>query len=387
MDFSFNEDQQLIAETANTFLASVSGSAEVRTAMQTSAGYDHSVWQKITEEMGWHLTHIPEEQNGLGLGFVELCILHEQAGKYLLCAPFFSSTALAVNALRCAGSQAAQSILAEAAVSNQLLTLAYCSDQRMLPGQGVLDNLGCRFQKTESGYQLSGTCHYVVDGHSATTILVAARFENQVGLFAVSSSASGLSCVPTPTMDQTRKLARLDLVDVEVSLDQCLCIDDGEVLANTLSLACIALAAEQAGVAERSLDLAVTYMGERKQFGRVIGGFQSLKHKAADMLNKIEAARSAAYYAACVADEFLSQGGLADELHEAASIAKSYSCDAAFYCAGTSLQLHGGVGFTWEYDVHLYLKRAKASQLALGDSAWHRERLATVLLGPAGGEK
>ena len=385
MDFSFNEDQQLISETASTFLASVSDSAAVRAAMETPLGYDSNLWQRITGEMGWQLTHIPEQQNGLGLGYVEFCILHEQAGKHLLCAPFLSSTALAVSALLCASTQAAKSLLAENSLNNELLTLAYASNQRMLPSQDVVDSLGCSYVKNANGYQLNGTCHYVIDGHSAEKILVAARSDRNVALFVISADAIGLSRNRTPTMDQTRKLARLDLRDLEVEHDQCLVVDDGQVLSDTLALACIALAAEQTGVAERCLDLAVTYMGERKQFGRVIGGFQALKHKAADMLNKIEAARSATYYAACIADEFLSGGSLAGELHEAASIAKSYSCDAAFYCAGSSLQLHGGVGFTWEYDVHLYFKRAKASQLAFGDSAWHRERIATLLLDNAGG--
>ena len=148
-----------------------------------------------------------------------------------------------------------------------------------------------------------------------------------------------------------------------------------------LALASIALAAEQMGVADKSLSLTVDYIAERQQFGRPVGGFQAVKHKAADMMNKAEAARSAVYYAACIADEFLIGKPLGGELLEAASIAKSYCCDAAFFNAGTALQLHGGVGVTWEYDVHLFLKRAKAAQVSFGDSVWHKERVAEIVLG------
>ena len=376
MNFSFNEDQHLIAETAETFLSDVSTSGAVRAAMATEQGFDAQLWRRISEEMGWQLTHIPEQHDGLGLGYVELCILLERMGQNLLCSPFFSTACLGINALLVAGTEKQQLDLERIASGESRYTMAYCD-------AGGLQ-LGVKYTDSSDGLRLNGSCHYVVDGHTADTLIVAAEQENgDVTLFVVPADTHGVRRLYTPSLDQTRKLAQITFENVQLESNAVMRAagEARPLLGNVLSLACIGLAAEQLGVADRALAMTIDYVSERRQFGRAVGSFQSMKHKAADMMNKTEAARSAVYYAACVADEYLLGNPIGSELHEAASIAKAYCCDAAFFNAGSAMQMHGGVGFTWEYDVHLYFKRAKSAQLSFYDSAWHRERIASLLLG------
>jgi len=227
---------------------------------------------------------------------------------------------------------------------------------------------------------LSGRKSFVVDGHSADLVLIAARAPASQGtagidLYLVPASTPGFTPRVLGTMDETRRLAEITLDDVRVPRTARLGAGAAgwDTLATTLALATVALAAEQVGGAERCVELAVAYAGERVQFGRPIGSFQAIKHKCADMLVRVEAARSASYYAACTADE------CGPELAIAASLAKAYCSDAYFRCAADCLQIHGGVGFTWEYDVHLYFKRAQSSGALLGDAAHHRELVARHL--------
>jgi alkylation response protein AidB-like acyl-CoA dehydrogenase len=209
----------------------------------------------------------------------------------------------------------------------------------------------------------------VLDGHTASLILVAARAGDGIGLFAVEGSASGLTRTPLSTMDQTRKQARLELSGVPARLIGS--EGDGwRILGKTLDLAAIALAAEQVGGAQLCLEMAVQYAKDRVQFGRPIGSFQAIKHKCADMLLEVESAKSAAYYAGWAAAEDN------DEVPVVASLAKAYCSDAYFHAAAENIQIHGGIGFTWEHDAHLYFKRAKSSELLFGDPAYHRELLA-----------
>ena len=219
---------------------------------------------------------------------------------------------------------------------------------------------------------LNGTKRFVIDGHIANLILVAARTDAGLSLFAVEGDASGLTRTSLSTMDQTRKQAELVFADTPATLIGT----DGSAaagLTKTLQLAAVALAAEQVGGAQRCLENAVAYAKERIQFGRPIGSFQAIKHKCADILLEVESAKSAAYYAGWAAAEDN------DELPIVASLAKSYCSDAYFHAAGENIQIHGGIGFTWEHHAHLYFKRAKSSELLLGDPAYHREILATQL--------
>jgi len=384
MEFAFTEEQEMIRETAAAFLAEVSDSAAIRSAMATEQGYDAALWQRICKEMYWQAIHVPEACGGMGLGYVELVAMMEQMGRFLLCSPFFATVCLAGNALRVAGSEEQQAHwLGKLCEGELTATLAFNGGVSRWDAEAVT----ATWRREGTGYVLNGDYRYVVDGHTAGLLVVAARAEGSRGadgisLFLVPAQTEGVARQWLPTMDQARKQAAVQLHDVTVQADALLG-EEGQgwqALADTIDLATIALAAEQVGGCQQLLDMTVAYTSERVQFNRTIASYQAVKHKAADMMLKTEVARSAIYYAACVAQEALEGGALASELAEAASVAKSYCSDAYFSIAGDALQLFGGVGFTWEYDVHLYFKRAKSSEHLLGNGAQHRERLAGALL-------
>ena len=383
MDFKFTEEQAMIRDTAQAFLAEVSTSTAVREAMVTELGYDRELWQRICEEMFWQAIHIPEEHGGMGLGYVELLAMLEQMGRYLLCSPFYATVCFGVNALRVAGSEAQQAQYLPQIVAGATATLAYTDAS----GRWDAGAVSATCVAEGENVSLNGRYRYVPDGHSADLLIVAAREPGSQGaagisLFVLPAETAGVNRRWLPTMDQTRRLAEVELN--EVVLDASARLGEagqaGAPLQRIIDLATIAIAADQVGGAQQSLDISVAYMQERVQFGRVIASYQALKHKAADMMLKAEASRSALYYAACIADEAFSGGALADELPEAASIAKAYCSDAYFFNAGCGIQLHGGVGITEEYDIQLYFKRAKSTESFLGNGAWHRERLAKQLL-------
>jgi len=391
MEFRFNEEQQMIRDTAAAFLAEVSDSAAIRRAMATEQGYEDTVWARIVGDMYWQALHIPEQYGGLGLGYVELVALFEQMGRYLLCSPFLSTVAFATNALLVAANGEQKNTWLPQIASGELTgTLAYISPGGSNGPQAV--QAIC--EKTAHGYTLNGTLRYVLDGHTAGLLIVAARTKNSSGeqgisLFAVPANTAGITRTWLPTMDQTRKQAEIVLQNVAVPSDALLGSEGAAwpQLQKVLQLAQIAIAAEQMGGAQQALDISVEYTKGRYQFNRPIASFQGIKHKAADMMVKAESARSAAYYAACVAQEALAiavggdgDAALAAELSEAAAIAKAYCSDAFFFNAGSGIQMHGGVGFTWEYDIQLYFKRAKSTETLLGNAVWHREQLAKMLL-------
>ncbi|WP_044871734.1 acyl-CoA dehydrogenase family protein [Pseudomonas sp. LFM046] len=382
MEFAFSDEQEMIRESAESFLADVSDSAAVRAAMATELGHDPELWQRLCSEMVWPAIHIPEQYGGLGLGFVELAILLEQMGRRLFCSPFFASACLATPALLLGGSEEQKARwLPQLADGSLTATLAFASTN----GNG-LDAVQASFRAEGEGFVIDGTLRQVVDGHSAGLLVVAARGRDGIGLFVLPADTPGISRRLTPTMDQTRKLAEVQFDQVFVTADARLGTagQGGELLDKVLQLACVALAAEQTGGAQQSLDLTLAYTAERQQFGRPIASFQAIKHRAADMMLEVECARSAAWYAACVAEEVLAGNGdenVAAELPLAAALAKSRCSEAFFQCAAESIQLHGGVGFTWEYDPHLYFKRARASEALFGAPSWHRERIAAALLG------
>jgi len=382
MQFRFTDEQQMIRDTAAGFFADHSTSAAVREAMESEIGYDPKLWQQMCQELFLHGITIPEAAGGMGLGYVELVAVMEQMGRYLACTPYFSTVCLAVPALQRVATAAQAAPWLERILGGQTAALAWIGREQ----QGCAA-VSAEYERTEAGYRLSGEYRFVVDGHSADLLVLAARSAGTRGpegisLFAVDAAAAGIERHWTPTLDQTRHLAQIQVTNLVLPADACLGTDGaaGAALEEVLALATIALAAEQMGGAQQVQDLAVDYTRERQQFGRPVAGFQAIKHKAADMMLRTEVARSACYYAACVADDAWGGGPLATELAEAAAIAKSYCSNAYFRNAGEALQMHGGVGFTWEYDVHLYFKRAKASELMLGTAAEHRETLAALLL-------
>ena len=382
MDFRFTEEQQMIRDTAESFFTDCSTSAAVREAMVTENGYNAQLWQQICNDLYLHAITLPEALGGMGLGYVELVSVMEQMGRYLVCAPYFSTVCQALPALQLAATEAQSTPWLERILSGETAALAWIGHEQ--PG---CDAVTARFTETGGGYCLTGDYQLVVDGHSADMLVLAARREGSSGrdgisLFVVDAATAGVERQWTPTLDQTRHLGVIRVDNLQLSADACLgeAGQSGAVLEQVLQLATVALAAEQMGAAQQVQDLAVAYTKEREQFGRPVAGFQAIKHKAADMMLRTEVSRSACYYAACIADEAWRGGALADELPEAAAIAKSYCSDACFRNAGEALQMHGGVGFTWEYDIHLYFKRAKSSELMLGSASEHREAVAALLL-------
>lgn len=384
MEFAFTEEQEMIRDTTAAFLSEVSDSAAVRRAMDTEKGYEPELWNRICSEMYWQAIHVPEAHGGMGLGYVELVAMMEQMGRSLLCAPFFSTVCLAGNALRVAGSESQQAHwLAKLCEGVLTATLAFNGGSSRWDAESIT----ATWRDEGDGYVLNGDYRYVIDGHTADLLIVAARAEGTTGaegvsLFLLPAATNGVSRQWLPTMDQARKQAAVQLKNVSLTADAVMG-DPGQAwrsLSTVIDLASIALAAEQVGGCQQLLDMTVAYTSERVQFNRTIASYQAVKHKAADMMLRVEVARSAIYYAACVAQEALEGGPLSLELSEAASVAKSYCSDAYFAVAGDALQLFGGVGFTWEYDVHLYLKRAKSSEHFLGNGVFHRERLARMLL-------
>jgi alkylation response protein AidB-like acyl-CoA dehydrogenase len=369
MNFAFSEEQEELRRITRQFLESKSPETEVRRLMDTTDGYDPAVWAQMAGELGLQSLTIPEEYGGQGYTYVELTVVLEEMGRALLAAPFFSTVALATNTILHSGDeQAKKDLLPGIASGETIATLAFTEPN------GRWDTTGIEATATRSGdgWTIDGTKMFVLDGHVANLILVAARTGDGISLFRVEGDAEGLTRTPLATMDQTRKQAKLEFSGTPATL---LGEENGgeAVLRRVLDLAAVALAAEQVGGAQKVLDMSVQYAKDRVQFGRPIGSFQAIKHKCADMLLEVESAKSAAYYAAWCAAE------LNDELPEVACLAKAYCSEAYFHSAAENIQIHGGIGFTWEHPAHLYFKRAKSSELLFGDPTYHRELLAQRL--------
>ena len=366
MNFAFSEEQEELRRSVRRFLEDKSPMTEVRRLMETTEGFDRAVWDQMANQLGLQALAIPEEYGGAGFGYVELIVVFEEMGAALLCAPYFATVALGANALLSSGDEGAKKDLLPGIASGETIaTLAFTEDT------GRWDADGITLVATGSGgeWKLDGHKMFVVDGNNANLVLVAGRTDKGVSLFAVEGAAAGMTATPLATMDQTRKQARIEFASTPARLVG----EEGgaaPVLSRTLDLAAVALAAEQVGGAQRCLDMSVDYAKTRIQFGRPIGSFQAIKHKCADMLLEVESAKSAAYYAGWAAAED------SEELPVVASLAKSYCSEAYFHAAAENIQIHGGIGFTWEHDAHLYFKRAKSSELMLGDPSYHRELLA-----------
>jgi alkylation response protein AidB-like acyl-CoA dehydrogenase len=374
LNFAFTEEQLELREMARAFLAEHSGGEQIRAAMATEVGYDEKVWTQLAQELGWTAVAIPEAYGGLGLTSIELIALVEVMGESLLCAPFLSSICLASSAiLETARDEQKETLLS--GIAEATTRGALCVTERN--GRVGPDGIEATVRREGADYVLSGAKHFVVDGHTASLLLIAARQGGSQGadgvsLFAVPAETGGVLSKAAPTMDATRRLASIELNEVRVGPDALLGQegDAWPALDRAHQHAAVALAAEQVGGAQRCLDMAVEYSQEREQYGRPIGSFQALKHKMANMMIAVEAARSAVYYAACAAAE------RTENLCAVSSMAKAVATEAYLKCSGDALQIFGGVGFTSEYDIHLYFKRARSSASLLGDPAYHRGRVA-----------
>ncbi len=370
MRFSFTDEQEEFRRILRRFMEDKSPATEVRRLMETDAGSDHEVWRQMSQDLGLPAVHIPEDYGGQGFGFVELAIVLEEMGRALLCAPYFSSTVLAATSILNAGTEAQkQALLPAIAAGETVATLAFTEDN------GRWDSAGVEVTATPSdgGFRLQGAKSFVLDGHTADLIVVLARrpgssADDGLSFFTLPGDAEGLERRLLKTLDGTRKQARLHFNNVHAELLG----EEGAAaapLAKTLDQAAVCLANEMVGGAELLRESAVNYSQMRIQFGRAIGSFQSLKHKAADMLVDVELAKSAAYYAAAAAAED------DDDLPALASLAKAAAAEAYMQTAIHTIQIHGGIGFTWDNDTHLWFKRAKSSEVFLGDPSYHRELL------------
>ena len=372
MILGVSAEQEELRASVRRFLADRAPLTAVRELMDTTDGVDESVWRQAGQQLGLQGIAIPEEYGGSGFSFVEQAIVLEELGAALYGGPYLASAVLAATALLASNDQDAKKAYLPGIASGEVIaTLAFTEEDgswepdaiRLAASNGAGGN-------GASGWQLDGRKGFVLDGHTADLILVIARAAGGLSLFAVPGDAPGLTRTAVPTLDQTRKLATLDFSGVPATLIGSAGAG-AAVLTHTLDVAAIALAAEQLGGAQRALDMTVEYLKVRHQFGRPIGSFQALKHRCADLLLEVESLRSAVQYAAAAVAEN------STEIPVVASLVKAYASDVYFHVAAENIQMHGGIGFTWEHDAHLYFKRAKSSELFLGDASYHREHLAT----------
>ncbi len=376
MDIGFSDEQNLLRDTARKFLDAACPTKFVRERMATAEAVTPEFWARIAEQ-GWLGILFSEDDGGIGLGVTDLIVLMEEMGRAVMPGPYLA-TLLGGLAIRETGSAAQRrEYLPGIAAGEVKATLAATEPNARWDAAGV--TLAAR--PGRGGFSLSGTKLFVPDAHLADILVVAARtrdgttLEDGVSLFAVPKDAAGLTVTPMPSIDETRKLCEVRFENVAVPDGALL----GELhagwaaLSRVFDVAAVALSAEMCGGAQRVLDMTVEYAKIRETFGKPIGSYQGVKHKCADMLVEVENARSLTYYAAWAVD-----GNEADA-RLAVSMAKSYASDASRKVSNAGIQLHGGIGMTWEHDLHLYMKRAKASEVAFGDATWHRERIARLL--------
>lgn len=366
MSLTPSDEQDQLRASVRRFLAEKSPTSEVRRVMQTPEGYDPAVWKQFAGELGLLGLAIPEEFGGAGYGPAELAVVFEELGGALFVGPYFATVALAAQALVASGDHAAQARwLPQIADGSLTATLAYAGES----GTWDLDSASTLATRAGESWTLSGMTMFVVDGMSAQLLLVVARTADGIGLFAVEDTSTGISREALEPLDPTRRLARIEfdaVAAVQVGTG-------GAFLSHALDLALVALAAEQIGGAQRCLDMSVQYAKTRVQFGRPIGSFQAIKHKCAEMLLQVESGRSALLYAASIVSASDRESAIS------AALVKTYCSEAFVHAAKENIQIHGGIGFTWEHDAHLYLKRAKSSELLFGGPDEFRARLADLV--------
>jgi alkylation response protein AidB-like acyl-CoA dehydrogenase len=377
MDIGFTEEQELLRTSARRFLENECPSAFVRQRMAESAAMTEDFWRKLAEQ-GWFGIFYPEALGGSALGLVDMTVLMEEMGRAVMPGPYFSTVLLGGLAILEAGSPVQrQEWLPRIAAGSAKVSLAWTEPNARWDAAGIV----ATGREAAGGFVLSGTKLFVPDAHLSDALVIAVRtrdgstMEDGVSLFLVpkEKDAAGIGVTLLPTIDETRKLCEVRLDNVAVSAAALLGERHGgwPALARVLDRATVALCAEMCGGAQQVLDMTTAYA--KISIGKPIGSYQGVKHQAADMLVAIENAKSLTYYAAWAVDEGLAEAPLA------VSMAKAAASDMYRKVASTGIQLHGGIGFTWEHDLQLYFKRAKASEVAFGDATWHRERVARLL--------
>jgi alkylation response protein AidB-like acyl-CoA dehydrogenase len=366
---SFTADQEELRRYARQWLDDKASLEAVRQTMETDAGFDAARWKEMGE-LGWLGMAVPEEHGGAGYGFGEVAVLGEEMGRGLFPSPFLSSVVMGTALVEALGTpEQVKDLLPAVVRGDKRLSVALVEKG----GGWSAESFDTRATRSDEGWTLTGSKRFVVDGHTADTMLVAASTDTGVVVVIVDGDAVGLTRTRLDTMDLTRPLA-----DVEFDAVQAEQLGDGGsdaagALGAMLDRTVGYLAMEQVGAAQACLDMSVEYAKSRHQFGRAIGSFQAIKHMCADMLVAVESAKSAAYHLAAALDDDPA------EVATAAALAKSYCSEAFYQCAADTIQIHGGIGFTWEHDAHLYFKRAKSSELIFGDPVEYRARLADIL--------
>ncbi|EID11778.1 acyl-CoA dehydrogenase family protein [Mycolicibacterium phlei] len=359
------DEQEALRDVMRGFLQKYSSESVVRTVMDSDTGYDPDAWRTAAEQIGVQSLLIPEEIGGGGYGFGELAVVMEEAGRTLFPAPLLSTAVLATTALLAVDTPVAQDYLARIAAGELIATVAV--SEKLLHWDP--EDIATVASERDGGWRLTGSKPYVLDGTQAGLLLVAARSSAGVALFAVEAGSSGLRVTQRESMDKTRRVAAVTFEDTPAAL-----LGVGwDLLRDVYDRGLTALACEQVGGAQAALDMTIGYLNVRQQFGRAIGSFQAIKHRCADLLVEVESARSAAAYASAA----VASG--ADDASVAASIAKVYCSQAFYHVAAECIQMHGGIGFTWEHPAHLYFKRAKSSEALFGWPADHRDRIAKLI--------
>ena len=377
MDFGFSEDQELLRDASRKFLDAECPTTFVRKMMEDDSAHATELWKKAAE-LGWMGILIPEEHGGIGGSFLDLVVVMEEMGKSLMPGPFFATVLLGSTAIIAGGSDEQKaSILPKVSAGELLMTLAQAEKS------GRYDAGGIHMEATakDGDFTLSGEKLFVPDAHVADHIVVAARTsangspEQGITLFLVDAKSPGVEITQLKTVDMTRRQCHVAFTDVGVASSHVIGeVDKGwPILKRVLDQATAGLCTEMVGTGQQALDMAVEYAKERVQFGKPIGSFQAVKHKCVDMMVQVENARSLTYYAAWTVDENV------DEADQAVPMAKAYCSDMCKTVTSEAIQVHGGIGFTWEHDMHLFYRRGLASEAAFGSAPTHREVVAQTL--------
>ena len=376
MEFRFTAEQVAIGDAARSFFARHATPKKLQSYVAAPTPMDESLWQAVTLELGWPGVAVPESMGGAGLTAVELAILMQESGAALAPIPLFATAAMAIPAILAAATLPQQSDLIPPILAGAPATLCFTNEHGTPGPKGITAEL----HRQGATYCLTGQSGFVPHAAAAKTLIIACRAPNSrnaegLSLIALPSTQPGLHQTHHTTLDLTRPYSTIRYQNIEIPQSAILGTPESAAPAfqQTLSFAAAMLAAEQLGGAERVLALSLDHAKTRIQFNRPIGSFQAMKHKLADMLLLVESARSAAYYAACTAAES------PENLAEAASIARAYCSEAFSKCAAEAIQIHGGMGFTWDHPAHLYFKRARAAATLLGDPTYHREKIAQLM--------
>ncbi len=372
MQFGLSDTQQTLKSTARKFLATECPMAEVRKLSESEHAFDAGLWRKIADQ-GWTGILFDEQYGGSGMSMVDMAAVLEEMGRALMPGPYLSTALLAGAAIdRAGGDGAKQKYLTTICSGETKATLAMLEESASWSPHDVKMSA----KKGSSGYTLSGSKLFVPDAGVADLLVCAAKIGEELAVFAIPAKTPGLRTERMPTIDSTRPLYAVTFDNAVLPEESLLARGERAhgALHYALNVATTGLVAEMVGGMQRLLDITVEYAKTRKQFGKPIGQFQAVQHQCADMLVFAESSRSAAYYAAWA----LSEGG--EEANAAISVAKAYASDAYREVGNRAIQVHGGMGFTWENDIHLFYRRAKASEIAFGDATWHRERIAKAVI-------